>query len=76
MGKDILLLLYEVLDAVPEGSEAAIKLERALGKLRAALAYDLDNSADMTQALKTLTELLDEVPEPRQVFALHVNFGD
>jgi hypothetical protein len=28
MAKDVLLLLYEVLDALPEGSEAAIKLER------------------------------------------------
>jgi len=63
MGKDILLLLYEVLDAVPEGSEAAIKLERALGKLRAVMPYDPDNPADMTPTLKTLTELLDEVPE-------------
>ena len=64
MAKDVLLLLYEVLGAVPEGSEAAIKLERAIGKLRAALPYDPDSPADMTQTLKTLTELLDEVPEP------------
>ena len=63
MAKDVLLLLYEVLDALPEGSEAAIKLERALGKVRAAMLYDPDKPADMTQPLKTLTELLDEVPE-------------
>jgi hypothetical protein len=63
VAKDVLLLLYEVLDALPEGSEAAIKLERALGKVRAAMPYDPDNPANMTQPLKTLTELLDEVPE-------------
>jgi len=63
MGKDVLLLLYEVLDALPEGSEAAIKLERVLRKVRAAMPYDPDDPADMTQPLKALTELLDEVPE-------------
>jgi hypothetical protein len=63
MAKDVLLLLCEVLDALPEGSEVAMKLERALGKVRAAMPYDPDNPADMTQPLKTLTELLDEVPE-------------
>lgn len=63
MAKDVLPLLHEVLDALPEGSQAAIKLERALGKVRAAMPYDPDNPADMTQALKILTELLDEVPE-------------
>ena len=62
MAKDVLLLLYEVLDALPDGSEAAIKLERVLGKLRAAMPYDPDNPADLTPTLKTLTELLDEVP--------------
>jgi hypothetical protein len=63
MAKDVLLLLCEVLDALPQGSEVAMKLERALGKVRAAMPYDPDNPADMTQPLKTLTELLDEVPE-------------
>jgi hypothetical protein len=29
MAKDVLLLLYEVLDALPEGSEAASKLEKS-----------------------------------------------
>jgi len=64
MAKDVLLLLYEILDALPESSEAAIKLERTLRKLRAVMPYDPDNLANMTPTLKTLTELLDEVPEP------------
>jgi hypothetical protein len=34
-----------------------------LSKYGAAMPYDPDNPADMTQPLKTLTGLLDEVPE-------------
>ena len=55
MAKDVLLLLYEVLDALPEGSEAAIKLGRTLRELRAVMHNDADNPADMTPTLKTLT---------------------
>jgi serine/threonine protein kinase len=57
MAKDVLLLLYEVLDALPEGSEAAIKLERALGKVRAAMPYDPDNPADMGLAIEVADAL-------------------
>jgi hypothetical protein len=62
-GKDVLLLLKEVRETLPDGSAAAIKLDRVLGEVRLALPYDPDNPADMSRPLRTLTELLDEVPE-------------
>ena len=63
MGKDVLLLLTEARETLPDGSAAAIKLDRVLGEMRLALPYDPDNPADMARPLRTLTELLDEVPE-------------
>jgi hypothetical protein len=63
MGKDVLLLLKEARETLPDASAAAIKLDKVLGEVRLALPYDPDNPVDMSRPLRTLTELLDEVPE-------------